>query len=814
MQSNLRAQAEIQAQRKKLASSYKQLLDEFAAPDLKNVGNYTLGKLIGKGSFGKVYLANHKLSNGSKVVLKSARKNDPNLAREIHHHRQFIHPHIARLYEVIVTEELVWLVLEYCQGDELYHYLSQHGRLEPAKVQRIFTQLVGAVSYVHNKSCVHRDLKLENILLDKHGDVKLVDFGFTREYEGKSNYLQTWCGTICYSAPEMLKGEKYAGEKVDVWSLGIILYALLVGELPFDDDDEMITKTRILKEDAKYPDHFPAQAKDLCQLLLSKRPILRPTLAEILQHPWLSEFAPRQQEILKLQQPAPFSTDLEKEVLHRMRAAGVDIDMVIENVLAQRCDSLAGWWALLLEKEERKAKRRERKRKEREAEAKSLRRLSAASSRLDKMAPTIRELDEEGIASPGTPKSRGRSMNRRSVHGAPELPRLPEIGSSTNLTPEKPLPPIQPIQTRSSQSSSRPPPPAKDLDRRKSRGSMLQAVSSNPDLLGPNGFVSTRRRKQPFINHLLSLRNWIKETSKRAKSPNSKASSAQSPSLPEKTPDSRRRLSNANRSSVHTHPPPTNQVTPRPRVTTHGSGSVRRLSASPAPLTPRSSYRRSSGGLRGRKSTSSSVSSIRSMPHHHHSHSKASSTSSASVTSPTVSLSAHSHKLPKSPHNSIKVLPATPTSSSFPNNLRLVRTPGGFPSSLTDPAAGAFTTANPPPSPGLVFAKRKRSPFKGPMLSVSTGSAAIPTTSWRNRNISGGSGGGGDPGSRGTSVQGRRSGEIMGITEEEEEVEDEDGMFVEEVEDFKGVLEEGEFVVEEDEEKEKEKHGLVNMGVK
>jgi len=350
-------------------------------------------------------------------VLKSAKKNDANLAREIHHHRQFIHPHIARLYEVIVTEELVWLVLEYCPGDELYNYLLAKGALEPTKVQRIFTQLVGAVTYVHNKSCVHRDLKLENILLDKHENVKLVDFGFTREYEGKSNYLQTWCGTICYSAPEMLKGEKYAGEKVDVWSLGIILYALLVGELPFDDDDEIVTKTRILKEEPNYPANFPQQAKELCQLLLSKRPILRPTLADILQNPWLSEHAPRQQEILKLQQPAPFSTELEKEVLHRMRAAGVDIDMVIENVLAQRCDSLAGWWALLLEKEERKAKRRERKRKEREAEAKSLRRLSAASSRLDKLAPTIREMDEEGLHSPSTPKSRGRTINRSSLHG-------------------------------------------------------------------------------------------------------------------------------------------------------------------------------------------------------------------------------------------------------------------------------------------------------------------------------------------------------------------------------------------------------------
>jgi serine/threonine protein kinase len=315
------------------------------------------------------------------VVLKSANKDDANLAREIHHHRQFIHPHIARLYEVIVTESLVWLALEYCPGDELYNHLLKTGPMEPEKVQKIFTQLVGAVSYVHQKSCVHRDLKLENILLDKNENVKLVDFGFTREYEGKSSYLQTWCGTVCYSAPEMLKGEKYAGEKVDVWSLGIILFALLTGELPFDDDDEALTKTKILKDEPKYPDHIPPQAKELINILLSKRTILRPTLADILQHAWLAEHAPQQQAILKLQQPAPFTTDLEKDTLQRMRGAGVNIDMVIENVLAQRCDSLAGWWSLLIEKEERKAKRRERKR--REAEAKGLRRLSAASSRLE-----------------------------------------------------------------------------------------------------------------------------------------------------------------------------------------------------------------------------------------------------------------------------------------------------------------------------------------------------------------------------------------------------------------------------------------------
>ena len=271
------------------------------------------------------------------------------------------------------------------------------------------------MAYVHDMSCVHRDLKLENILLDKNTNVKLVDFGFTREYEGKMSYLQTFCGTVCYSAPEMIKGEKYAGEKVDVWSLGIILYALLTGELPFDDADDMVTKHRILSEEPKYPDTLTPDAKSLLAQLLSKRPLHRPSLAEILTNPFLAEHAPHQQAVLKLSRPPPFSTELEKITLERMRSAGVNIDKIIEHVLGQRCDSLAGWWALLIEKEERKESRRERKRKEREQEMKNLRRLSAASSRLERVGTPLNQVDEEDYYAAGgldPPKNRGRQHRR------------------------------------------------------------------------------------------------------------------------------------------------------------------------------------------------------------------------------------------------------------------------------------------------------------------------------------------------------------------------------------------------------------------
>lgn len=779
--------------------------------------------MIGKGSFGKVYLATHKFTNGSKVlvyilnggrlckltvwqvVLKSAHKDDANLAREIHHHRQFLHPHIARLYEVIVTETLVWLVLEYCPGkygdavderklmqkpwetgDELYHHLLQSGPLEPPKVQKIFTQLVGAVSYVHSKSCVHRDLKLENILLDKHENVKLVDFGFTREYEGKASYLQTWCGTICYSAPEMIKGEKYAGEKVDVWSLGIILYALLCGELPFDDDEEAATKAKILKEEPKYPEHMPQGAKDLIVSLLSKRPLVRPTLSDILTNPWLADHAPQQQAILKLQQPAPFTTELEKDTLQRMRSAGVDIDQLIENVLAQRCDALAGWWALLLEKEERKEKRRQRKRKEREAESKSARRLSAASSRLERLAPTIRETDAENHRSTSLgdpPKSRGRNMNRLSGasinstgvrrwrdssgdlqnRALPELPKYVEPKTPDQATPP---PPIEKDSVRSD-SSSRHRPPLPPKEARRSRSSMLQHVSTNRELLSPNGFVPKKRRKyqQPILNQLASLKHWFKESAKRARSPHSKSTASTSPKAGQGSVSSTgdRRSSKSGQAGGKQTGGVALQagisfpsLPLRPRVSTTASGgSAKRPSLSPSPVTPRSSYRRSSTGLRGRKSTSSSVSSIRSIHHHHHTHSKASSTSSASASLASPSASA-TGRTTRSPPTSVKVLPATPVANVFPSNIRVVRTSGS--ASESRAAFGGLA----PPSPGLVFAKRRRSPFKGPMLMMPHSRGASESG-----------------GSRSESMQGRRSGEII-----EEEEEDE----FEEVEAFSPVL--------------------------
>ncbi|KAI0410890.1 kinase-like protein [Xylaria grammica] len=826
-----KAKVEVLGRKAKLATSYQELLDDFSNRDLKNVGNYSLGKLIGKGSFGKVYLAHHKLTNGSKVVLKSANKDDSNLAREIHHHRQFVHPHIARLYEVIVTESLVWLVLEYCPGDELYNYLLKHGPLPVGKVQKTFTQLVGAVSYVHQQSCVHRDLKLENILLDKHENVKLVDFGFTREYEGKSNYLQTFCGTICYSAPEMLKGEKYAGEKVDVWSLGVILYALLCGELPFDDDDDNVTRTKILSEEPKYRDHLPADAIALIKLLLSKRPLLRPSLPEILSHPFLAEYAPQQQGILKLHQPPPFATALEKDCLQRMRSAGVDIDAVIESVLAQKCDALAGWWTLLLEKEERKARRRERRRKEKEAENRNSRRFSAASGKLERMAPildgTPNGYGTYRLGEPLLPRTRGRA-ERRSAHYVDftmtDLPNLPE-SKEKGLFPDGAIPPLPidkaSVRSVSSSRNRRPLPPPKEgiLRSARSRGSTLHLVTTTDALDSHGGreqSVPQKVRKNPSQAIVATWKNWthwIVENTRRHR-PNKRGSlstpnlvtkdgqsGGKSPNNPSPRPHTSKypRTASSQNSRNEDHSPvltngtarvpnevrgdPSRKPIPAPLSTApmtghrlSSSASYKRQSLSPVPLTPRSTMRRSSTGLRGRKSTSSSLSSIRTMPHHHHTHSKASSTSSNGSVSTT--------KTPgRSPHHSVKVLPATPTTSSFPSNIRLVRGPAlalNFNEGM--PAAEHHNPPGSPNpfsggSPSVLFAKRKRNLFKGPSLSIHSSSTGRGGTSSGNHSRS-----------ASTSGLGRRSGEITIQEEDEEALEFEGEEEVEEVDQFSPVL--------------------------
>lgn len=345
-----------------IISSYNKLYSEFSTTELTEVGNYKILEQIGEGSFGKVYLALHKPTH-QKVVIKTSSKNDPNIVREVFYHRQFTYPHITKLYEIIVTETKVWMVLEYCPNKELYDHLLKLKRIPNGECTKLFTQIVGAVYYAHSLNCVHRDLKLENILLDKNGNAKLTDFGFTRESIQKTT-LETICGTTVYMAPELTERKNYDGFKIDIWALGVILYTMVCGVMPFDEDDETKTKWKIINEDPVFDDNLMSvNCKDLLMKLLSKDPVKRPSVKEILLHDFLQPYGAlileKTDKIISKQRKGSnnFNTKLEKKLLKRLKRLGYDTQAIKHSVFKKKCDSLSGLWFLLLAKEKKHEKR-------------------------------------------------------------------------------------------------------------------------------------------------------------------------------------------------------------------------------------------------------------------------------------------------------------------------------------------------------------------------------------------------------------------------------------------------------------------------
>ncbi|KAG6887735.1 hypothetical protein C0992_010922 [Termitomyces sp. T32_za158] len=266
-----------------LANAYNELGKELSSNKIRVVGNYTLGKVIGEGAYGKVRMGTHRLTSTRVAIKQIPKAMSASLTREIHHHRQLHHPHVTQMYEVIASESYIWIVTELCTGGELFDYVVEKGRLLEEEARLVFGQLCLAVAYLHERGIVHRDLKLENVLLDERCRIKLGDFGFTREYE-KGTFMETFCGTTGYASPEMLEGKKY--QEVDVWSLGVILYCLLTGTLPFDDDDEGVMRQMIIKGDFEDPDWLSIEGRNLIKGILQKDISARLTIPQILGHDW------------------------------------------------------------------------------------------------------------------------------------------------------------------------------------------------------------------------------------------------------------------------------------------------------------------------------------------------------------------------------------------------------------------------------------------------------------------------------------------------------------------------------------------------
>lgn len=225
-------------------------------PAEEHIGKYKLLKTIGKGNFAKVKLAKH-VPTGKEVAIKIIDKTQLNpgslqkLFREVRIMKMLDHPNIVKLFQVIETEKTLYLVMEYASGGEVFDYLVLHGRMKEKEARAKFRQIVSAVQYCHQKRIIHRDLKAENLLLDSEMNIKIADFGFSNEFTPGSK-LDTFCGSPPYAAPELFQGKKYDGPEVDVWSLGVILYTLVSGSLPFDGTTLRELRERVLRGKYRY----------------------------------------------------------------------------------------------------------------------------------------------------------------------------------------------------------------------------------------------------------------------------------------------------------------------------------------------------------------------------------------------------------------------------------------------------------------------------------------------------------------------------------------------------------------------------------
>ncbi|XP_052841948.1 uncharacterized protein LOC128256000 isoform X3 [Drosophila gunungcola] len=353
---------------------------------LLRVGYYELEKTIGKGNFAVVKLATNIVTK-TKVAIKIIDKtclNEEYLSktfREISILKSLRHPHITRLYEVMESQSMIYLVTEYAPNGEIFDHLVANGRMKEPEAARVFTQLVSAVHYCHLRGVVHRDLKAENVLLDKDMNIKLADFGFSNHYEEGAT-LRTWCGSPPYAAPEVFQGLEYDGPKSDIWSLGVVLYALVCGALPFDGKTILELKSRVVLGKFRIPFFMSQECEQLIRNMLVVEPDRRYTIKQIIKHRWLSEWQSEMQEeerfeglsfasgsgtvsksasTSSLGSVADSPPQLDSVVMtHMLQLPGLTADMIAQSVHEQRFDNIYAIYNLLQDKLQQRRRENQR----------------------------------------------------------------------------------------------------------------------------------------------------------------------------------------------------------------------------------------------------------------------------------------------------------------------------------------------------------------------------------------------------------------------------------------------------------------------
>ncbi|KAL9556857.1 hypothetical protein MBANPS3_001679 [Mucor bainieri] len=306
----------------------------------KDVGDYWLGKTLGRGSSGRVKIGIHKVT-GEKVAIKIIAKShlaanasvEKAVKREIAVMKLISHPNIMSLIDVIDLSDSpnLYLVLEYVQGGELFEYLVSQGRLSEAEARKYFQQIIIGLDYCHRHLICHRDLKPENLLLDREKNIKIADFGMA-SLQPTGQMLETSCGSPHYASPEIVNGIPYDGSASDIWSCGIILYALLSGHLPFDDDNirQLLNKVKVGKY--KIPDHLSDEARDLITKILVINPAKRLTMKQVQSHPWFTKDPPPNLTTLpdpptaaEIGRPVANAAEIDDRILETLKVLWTDL---------------------------------------------------------------------------------------------------------------------------------------------------------------------------------------------------------------------------------------------------------------------------------------------------------------------------------------------------------------------------------------------------------------------------------------------------------------------------------------------------------
>jgi len=293
------------------------------------VGHYLLGKAIGEGTFGRVKLGTHILTDETLAVkiLEKARIADvadvERVARELHILKLVQHPHVIQLYEIIETPHQLYLIMEYCSCGELFDFIVSMGAVPEPQACRFFHQITAGVERLHQLGVVHRDLKPENLLLDGNQDIKIVDFGLSNTFQ-KGQLLQTACGSPCYAAPEMIAGQRYAPEACDIWSCGVILFALVCGYLPFEDPSTAVLYSQILSARYELPEFASSTFCDLVGCILTTDPAKRYAVDQIRSHEWYHQIPEASRSLDEVEpQGKQF---LDEDVLQQLSQLGLPRD--------------------------------------------------------------------------------------------------------------------------------------------------------------------------------------------------------------------------------------------------------------------------------------------------------------------------------------------------------------------------------------------------------------------------------------------------------------------------------------------------------